>query len=158
MSELHFSTSINRKNQTTGWECVLFISKLFHHIKSFLLTDVFVEDIPNCHNQRFILRQKNCIFARCAKNQNKLCDSLGARVEVTMANNHKQVFSHLVVSIIRIASSVPCHMFSSGIDCKNAITTRWLVLFTNLASFGHHLERISHPCYRKTFENLKRSH
>lgn len=28
---------------------------------------------------------------RCAKNQNKLCDSLGARVQVTMGNNHKQV-------------------------------------------------------------------
>ncbi|XP_020605845.1 thyroid peroxidase-like [Orbicella faveolata] len=27
---------------------------------------------------------------QCAKNQNKLCDSLGARVQVTMANNHKQ--------------------------------------------------------------------
>lgn len=137
---------------------MLFISKLFHHIKSFLLTDVFVLRHSKLSQSKIYTETKNCIFARCAKNQNKLCDSLGARVEVTMANNHKQVFSHLVVSIIRIASSVPCHMFSSGIDCKNAITTRWLVLFTNLASFGHHLERISHPCYRKTFENLKRSH
>lgn len=33
---------------------------------------------------------------RCLKNQHKLCDSLGARVQVTMGNNHKQVFAYLV--------------------------------------------------------------
>jgi len=35
---------------------------------------------------------------RCAKNQNKLCDSLGARVQVTMGNNHKQVRDFLIAS------------------------------------------------------------
>ena len=35
---------------------------------------------------------------RCAKNQNKLCDSLGARVQVTMGNNHKQVRYFLIES------------------------------------------------------------
>ncbi|KAL9953645.1 hypothetical protein ACROYT_G041095 [Oculina patagonica] len=31
------------------------------------------------------------VVQRCLKNEHKLCDSLGARVQVTMGNNHKQV-------------------------------------------------------------------
>ena len=66
-------------------------------------------------------------------------------------------FLILSFSIIRMASSVPYHMFPPGIGCKNTSTTRQPALFTirvqlalnlNLASLGYfkkgsHLERIS---------------
>lgn len=77
---------------------MLYISELFPRVTLFL---IFFKVFQTGIVQAFYLEKIDVITYscyRCAKNQNKLCHSLGARVQVTMGNNHKQVRYFLIAS------------------------------------------------------------